>query len=258
MKKLLLTLCLALSLPFAVGQTPAAATNAAPARTHEDASAAIEKNDRTGRFQQLHESFLARAKEGPIGVLFLGDSITEGWRKAPHIWEHYYGKDQPANFGIGGDRTQHVIWRIAHGELDGIHPKVVVLMLGTNNSADNTAEEIAAADQKIVEMIRAKIPDTKVLLLAVFPRGARKDKQGVITERAQADAAHRMAVINAVNARLAQLDDGRNVRYLDIGAQFLGQDGKIPFTIMADQLHPTPAGYELWAEAMQPLLQQML
>jgi lysophospholipase L1-like esterase len=235
----------------------AAQPSAAPA-VKPDASAAIEKKDADGRFRKMHESFLARGKEGPIGVLMLGDSITAGWTKAPHIWEHYFGKWQPANFGIGGDQTQHVIWRIENGELDGINPKVVVLMLGTNNTGANTAAEIAAADKKIVEMIRAKIPATKVLLLAVFPRGARKNAQGVVTDDVRAEATKRMNVIKDVNAALAKLDDGKNVRYLDISAKFLGDDGKIPSIIMPDQLHPNAAGYQLWAEAMQPLLTQMM
>jgi lysophospholipase L1-like esterase len=253
-------LCAAL-LPFAAAQTPAApAPAAAPAVTpvKVDASAAIEKKDTNGAFRKAHDSFLARGKAGPVGLLFLGDSITAGWTKAPHIWEHYFGKYQPANFGIGGDQTQHVIWRIENGELDGLTPKVTVLMLGTNNSGGHTAEEIAAADKKIVELIRAKMPATKVLLLAIFPRGARKDKDGKITEAAIADAAKRTAVINAVNAELAKLDDGQNVRFLDIAPVFLGQDGKIPFALMPDQLHPVAAGYQLWADAMKPLLTEML
>jgi lysophospholipase L1-like esterase len=269
MKKLLPVLALVALLPFAVAQTSApTATGAAiekiqpppppsaPAKV--DASAPIAKKD-NGAFVKRHEGFLARAKAGPIGLLFLGDSITDGWTKAPHIWEHYYGKFEPANFGIGGDTTQNVIWRIENGELDGIHPKVVVLMLGTNNSASHTGEEIAAADKKIVEMIRAKIPETKVLLLAIFPRDAGKDRTtGVVTERNIADATKRKPANAVANAELAKLDDGKNVRFLDIGEKFLGQDGKIPWQIMPDQLHPTAAGYQLWAEAMQPLLEEML
>jgi lysophospholipase L1-like esterase len=256
MKKLLLpllALCAAASLSF--GQAAAPTTPS----SRVDASAPLEKKDATGKFQWMHQSFLARAKQ-PMDVLFLGDSITEGWTKAPHVWDHFYGMLRPANFGIGGDQTQHVIWRIENGELDGAKPKVVVLMLGTNNTSANanTAEEIAAADKKIVEMIRAKIPNTKVLLLAIFPRGARKNAQGVVDEKSVADAAHRTEVINAVNAQLKQLDDGKNVRYLDIGEKFLGQDGKIPWQLMPDQLHPTAAGYQLWAEAMEPLLREML
>ena len=151
-----------------------------------------------------------------------------------------------------------MIWRIENGEFDGINPKVVVLMLGTNNSALNTADEIAAADRKIVEMIQAKVPAAKVLVLAVFPRGARKDKAGKITWGAIADAAKRMEVIEGVNAQLARLDNGGTVRFLDINAVFLGQDGKIPFSIMPDQLHPNAAGYQLWAEAIQPTLTAMM
>lgn len=255
--KSLVVLAALLALPFAFAQPPAAP---APAPAKVDASAAIEKTDPSGRFRKMHESFLARRTSGPIGVLFLGDSITAGWA-APtraHIWETYYGKWQPANFGIGGDQTQHVIWRIENGELDGISPKVVVLMLGTNNTGGHTAAEIAAADKKIVAMIRAKLPQTKVLVLAVFPRGARKDQAGKITEAALADAAKRQAVIDGVNAELAKLDDGKMVRFLDINSVFLGQDGKIPFSIMPDQLHPNTAGYQLWADAMQPTLTQLM
>lgn len=241
---------------------PAPAAPAAPAAQTApaapvDASSATPKAN-NARFFELHEKFLARAKAGPIGVLFLGDSITEGWGKAPHIWEHYYGKWEPANFGIGGDQTQHVIWRIENGELNGIHPKVVVLMLGTNNTNGHTAEQIAAADRKIVKMIRERLPETKVLVLAVFPRGPRKNKEGVVTPEVIADAARRMEIIRAVNADLAKLDDGKDIRFLDINAHFLGNDGTIPNILMPDQLHPNAAGYQLWADAMQPLLTEMM
>lgn len=223
-----------------------------PAAAPVDASAAIPKTG-NARFFELHESFLQRGKAGPIGVLFLGDSITEGWRKAPHIWEHYFGKYQPANFGIGGDQTQHVIWRIENGELDGIAPKVVVLMLGTNNSGRHSAAEIAAANRKIVRLIREKLPQTKVIVLAIFPRGPRKSRDGTPEPWEK-----RMEVINAVNADLAKLDDGKNVRFLDINARFLGNDGSIPNIIMPDQLHPNAAGYQLWAEALEPVLADLM
>jgi lysophospholipase L1-like esterase len=238
-------------------QTPTA-TPSAPA-PKVDASAPLEKRDPSGKFQWMHQSFLARAKQ-PMDVLFLGDSITEGWGRAPHVWDHFYGTLRPANFGIGGDQTQHVVWRIENGELDGAKPKVVVLMLGTNNTSPNanTADEIFAADKKIIDLIQAKIPNAKVLVVAIFPRGARKNAQGVVTPESVAEAKYRMSVINAVNAQLAKLDDGRNVRYLDVGEKFLGQDGLIPWQIMPDQLHPTAAGYQLWAETMQPLLEEML
>lgn len=217
-----------------------------------DPSIPQEKKD-SGKFLKMHESFLQRGKAGPIGVLFLGDSITEGWARAPEVWEKYYKPYDAANFGIGGDRTEHVLWRIAQGELDGIHPKVVVLMIGTNNSGTHTAQQIAAADKKIVGQIRAKLPQTKVLLLAVFPRGPRKLRDGTLD-----DGVQRMETIRTVNAELAKLDDGKLVRYLDLGPKFLGPDGKIPNDVMPDQLHPNAKGYQIWAAAMQPLLDEML
>jgi lysophospholipase L1-like esterase len=254
----LLSLVAFVATVIATAQTPAAPAPKPDASAPKpDASAAIEKKDNVA-FRKMHDSFLARGKQGPIGVLFLGDSITQGWTKAPHVWEHFYAKWQPANFGIGGDQTQHVIWRIENGELDGINPKVVVLMLGTNNTGSHDATEIAAADRKIVAMIRHKLPQTKVLILSVFPRGPRPNPQGATPETVVADAAKRMAIIKDLNTALAQLDDGQAIRYLDITAKFLGEDGKIPSIIMPDQLHPNAAGYQLWAEAMQPTLQAMM
>lgn len=237
--------------------TPAVVAPAVSSGHKLDASAPFQKQD-NGVFLARHESFLARAKSGPIGLLFLGDSITDRWQRAPHIWQAYYGKYQPANFGIGGDRTQHLIWRIEHGELDGIAPKVTVLMIGTNNSLDYNAEEIAAADRKIVAMIRARLPDTRILVLGIFPRGARDTKGGPITQASIDEAARRKQTIDAVNRDLAKLDDGKTIRFLDISAAFLGQDGRIPYSIMPDQLHPNPAGYQIWADTMQPLLVNMM
>jgi lysophospholipase L1-like esterase len=251
---------------LALAQTPAAPTAqpAAPAPVAApaapaipDASAAIPKTG-NARFFELHEKFLARGKSGPIGVLFLGDSITEGWGRQAHIWEHYFGKYQPANFGIGGDQTQHVIWRIENGELDGINPKVVVLMIGTNNSGQHTGDQIADAVKKIVGLIRAKLPTTKVLLLAIFPRDARRTSDGLITEAAVADAAKRVAANDRANSLLARLDDGANVRYLNINSIFLGRDGRIPWTIMPDQLHLSGAGYQMWAEAIDKPLAELM
>ena len=257
-KRLLVALCLASCQAIAqVGAPAAAQADPAPAARTPSASAPVEKQD-TGAFLAHHNSFLARAKSGPIGLLFLGDSITERWKVAPQVWEEHYAKYAPANFGIGGDRTQHVIWRIEHGELDGIAPKVAVLMIGTNNSADYQAADIAAADRKIVAMMRTKMPDAKILLLGIFPRGPRDAKGGPVTPAQVDEAAKRMHTIAAVNRDLAKLDDGKTIRFLDIGAVFLGPDGKIPNAIMPDQLHPGPAGYQLWADAMQPLLEDMM
>ena len=224
---------------------PAAPAAKAPAAPQDPSVAAVKPGD---AFLKAHESFLQRIKEGPVGLLFIGDSITAGWRNAQETWNKYYGKCSPANFGIGGDRTQHVLWRIENGELDGISPKVVVLMIGTNNTGGDSAEAIAKADIKIVQSIRAKLPKTKVLVLGVFPRGDRK------TGELSATA---MPKIKEVNAALAKLDDGNTIRFLDITDKVLS-GGKIPADVMPDQLHPNAKGYQIWAEAMQPLLEQMM
>ncbi|MDQ3812605.1 MAG: GDSL-type esterase/lipase family protein [Armatimonadota bacterium] len=196
-------------------------------------------------FLAAHESFLKRGKEGKIGALFLGDSITAGWKgQGAKIWQEHFSQYDPANFGIGGDRTQHVLWRIANGELDGISPKVVVLMIGTNNIG-YPPEEITKGVKKIVEQIHAKLPDTKLMLLGIFPRGAEATNPA-------------RAKIKAVNAELAKLDDGNKTRYLDIGDKFLDAEGNLPKDIMPDFLHPNAKGYQIWADAIQPLLDEMM
>jgi lysophospholipase L1-like esterase len=192
-----------------------------------------------------HESFCALAKKGDIDVLFLGDSITDAWRGKPQqpIWEKYFAPLKAANFGIGGDRTQHVLWRIQHGELEGIQPKVVMLMIGTNNSngKDNTAEEIADGITSIVKEIQKRLPSTKILLLGVFPRGEKPNPQ--------------REKIAQVNEIIAKLDDGKTVKYLDIGKVFLEADGTIRPEVMPDFLHLSTEGYQRWADAVkEPIL----
>ena len=242
--------CLGLPAPGrAADAAPPAAPAPVAAKAPEAADAPAPKLGKDGqpekRFISMHEGFLKRGADGPVGVLFLGDSITEGWGKAKDVWEAHYGAQQPANFGIGGDRTQHVLWRIANGELDHVAPKVVVLMIGTNNLGRNTPAEIAAADTRIVAAIHAKLPKTKVLLLAVFPR-------------ATSPTDGKRAEIATINESLAKLDDGAATRYLDFGKKFLAEDGTLPKDIMPDALHPNAKGYAIWADAMQPLLDEML
>src|SRR5207237_1337936 len=154
------------------------------------------------------------------------------------VWQRFYAPRNPANFGIGGDRTQHVLWRIENGEVEGIKPKVAVLMIGTNNSRDNTADEIADGIKAIVRRLQEKLPDTKILLLAVFPRG---EKPGATRDK-----------LNEVNEKIASLGDGTRVTYLDIGKHFLNEDGTISKEIMPDFLHLSPKGYRIWADAIEP------
>jgi len=200
------------------------------------------------RFLQMHEKFVKRAKEGNVDLLFLGDSITEGWTKAPEIWKKEYEPLHVANFGIGGDRTQHVLWRIENGELDGIHPKVVVLMIGTNNANSDEPAPIAKAIGMIIHDIREKT-GAKVLLLAIFPREHTKNYQ---------DPPRTMETIRAVNEQISKLDDGKNVRYLDISKNFETPDGKLDQSLFSDGLHPNAKGYQIWADSMRDLLSEMM
>jgi lysophospholipase L1-like esterase len=194
-----------------------------------------------------HEGFVKEAQAGGIDLLFMGDSITDNWRSGgKNVWKKFYGSRHPANFGIGGDRTQHVIWRIEHGELDGISPKVIVLMIGTNNGGTDSADQISEGVEKIVSDMREKCPKSKILLLAIFPRNKPADKP------------EQLDTIRKVNERIAKLDDGKMITSLDINKVFLGPDGKVPAEIMPDFLHPNEHGYQLWADAMEPTLAKML
>src|SRR5436190_15565053 len=198
-------------------------------------------------FLKAHNTFLARGKKGPVGVLFLGDSITAGWHtRGTDVWKARFENEkyQPANFGISGDRTQHVLWRIANGELDGIHPKALVLMIGTNNG-DKPADDIARGVSAIVTAIRAKLPDTKILLFGIFPRGEKADDP----IRARLEAA---------NEIIARLDDARHIFYLDIGGKFLQPDDSISRSVFVDFTHPSAEGYKIWADAMQPKLDTLM
>ena len=184
------------------------------------------------------------AKKGNVDLLFLGDSITQGWNGNEDVWKRFYGARHAANFGIGGDRTQHVLWRIQNGELEGIAPKVVVLMIGTNNADSSAPDEIAQGITAIVQELRQRLPEARVLLLGVFPR---EQRHGGLRER-----------LKAVNERIAKLDDGSHVRFLDIGKAFLNEDDTISPEIMPDFLHLSRRGYRIWAEAMEPTLWAML
>ncbi len=199
-------------------------------------------------FLAAHDRFVKQAQEGKAQLVFLGDSITAGWGSNKPIWDKVFGAYTPVNFGIGGDRTQHVLWRITNGELDGITPKAAVLMIGTNNVGSNTPEEIAKGVTVIVETIRAKQPQAKILLLAVFPRGDKPTgKLGAANEK-----------LTQVNAIIAKLDDGKHIHFLDIGSKFPLVDGALTPEVMPDFLHLSPAGYQIWADAIGPKLAELM
>lgn len=190
--------------------------------------------------------FSAIAKKGGIDVVFLGDSITEGWRGAgKEVWAKHYAPLKAANFGIGGDRTEHVLWRLQNGNLDGSTPKAVVLMIGTNNTRRDSAQQIAEGITTIVNEIRTRTPSAKILLLAVFPRNGKAEDPARVK-------------IGQINEIIAKLDDGKTVFFLDIGTKFLQPDGTLTREIMPDLLHLSPAGYQIWADAIQAKLAELL
>lgn len=244
---LLLAACLALPVLPLAAQTPAPSTNptASPSptpapRTEESAVTPVDRNP------NRHAQFLYRIKEGKVGLLFLGDSITDGWPRGGEWTWLKFAPYSPADFGVSGERTEDVLWRITHGELDGITPKVTVLMIGTNNIGQKgeLPAWTAAGIKKIAATIHEKLPETKLLLLAVFPRGAKDNPL--------------RGEVDAINAEIAKLDDGKTTRYLDIGHVFLDAQGQIPYDVMLDGLHPTAKGYELWYDAMKPTLDEMM
>ena len=218
------------------------------------ANTAVEPVPRDAGWVKRHEGFVQIAHGGNVDLLFLGDSITDNWRnRGKAVWDQNYGSLHAANFGISGDRTQHVLWRMDHGELDGIHPKVVVLMIGTNNTglerdhpvARNTPDEAIAGVTAVVRELRVKLPDSQILLLSLLPRA---DKVGP-----------KPGDIRDINAAIAKLDDGKAVHYLDLGAKFQNPDGTfVPGALGPDFLHPAAKGYEIWAEAMRAPLAQFL
>ncbi|MFZ2655175.1 MAG: GDSL-type esterase/lipase family protein [Victivallales bacterium] len=218
-----------------------------------------------------HDAINVRVKQGNVDLIFIGDSITEQWKyKGPgvtslgpqgndggqetdegrmwkgSVWDKFYGKRNAVNMGIGGQRTQQILWRMMNGNLDGISPKLAVVMAGGNNLLSNTEEEIAAGEKAIVEKLREKLPDTKILLLAYFPRGMNKTDAIRIKN-------------DKVNEIVSRLADNTNVFYLDIGSKFLNDDGTHNSAAFEkDDVHLSGVGYEIWANAIEPTVVKLM
>lgn len=195
-----------------------------------------------------HERNVARVRQGSVDLLMIGDSITQGWLdEGRRVWEGYYARRRAVNLGFNSDRTEQVLWRLQHGEIDGLHPTAAVVMIGTNNSGTrkDPPEETAAGVQAIVTLLRARLPETKILLLGIFPRGA-----------TATDSLRR--VNESINARLRGFADGQHLFYLDLGHLFLDRDGRLKRDLMPDLLHPNEQGYRVWAEGMEAPLKALL
>ncbi len=191
-----------------------------------------------------HKAILERATKGEIDLCFIGDSITEFWNDND-IWQMYYGHLKAANFGVGGDRTGNVLWRLQNGDLDErVQPKVFIVLIGINNMRLHDPEDIAKGITAIVTLLREKRPQAKVLLLGIFPRDF---KPTPIREN-----------VSRVNQLISKLDDGGMVRFLNFGDKFLNADGTISPDVFRDNVHLAPVGYKVWAENMNPLLLELL
>ncbi len=187
----------------------------------------------------------ALAEKGDIDLVLIGDSITHGWERpaGAEVWPEYFGDVKALNLGFGGDRTENVIWRLTRGNLKNVDPKAVVLMIGTNNTGHKMQDpqETAAGIRRILEILEERMPNAKILLLGIFPRG-----ESPLDE---------MRLNNvAINQIIRRYADGERIHYLDIGNLFLDPDGTLPKEIMPDLLHLSPDGYRIWAEAINPIL----
>ncbi len=241
----ILGLAVAVCLQFSA----AAQTNPSAAILVVHTNTAIIPVPRTGGITNRQSLVLQRAKDHPgnYDIEFIGDSITQGWEgSGKKVWQEFYGHRKVINMGVSGDRTQHVLWRFEQGQLDGVKAQVAVVMIGTNNSNnnDNSEADILDGVTAIVNQIRQRQPDTKIILLGIFPRG-----QTFSTQRGK---------ILQVNQALSRLDDGKNIFYMDLGPQMIADDGSISPSMMKDYLHPGEAGYRLWANATEPLIKQLL
>jgi len=196
-----------------------------------------------------HEQLLAKRTQGRIDIYFEGDSIVRRWGATDYPdflenWKRNFSGWNAADFGWGADRTQNILWRLENGELDSVNPKIIVLLAGTNNLGNASADEVTRGLQAIVRTIQAKAPEATIIVTGIFPRN---------------DKVAYMAVIDQVNANLAKLADGQKIRFLNINDKLASPDGKLFEGMMTrDQLHPALPGYQIWADALKPIFTQIL
>lgn len=199
------------------------------------------------RWRERDRVLTMNARKGNVDLAFIGDSITQGWEgRGKEVWQKHYGDRKAINLGIGGDRTEHVIWRLTHGNLGKIRPKVAVVMIGTNNTGhfDQDPAQVAAGVERILDILAERLPKTKIVLHGIFPRGT--------------DSLDEKRLNNiAINQLIRRLADGDRVHYLEVGDQFLEPDGTISTEIMPDRLHLSKQGYERWAQALEPKLNEL-
>jgi beta-glucosidase len=195
-----------------------------------------------------HEQKVELAKKGNIDLLLIGDSITHGFEGAGKaMWEKYYAPRKALNLGYSGDKTEEVLWRLDNGEIDGISPKLAIMMIGTNNTGHRKErpEMIKEGVKAICDKLRAKLPNTKILILAIFPRSEKP------TDAARVNN-------DEANKLISGLADDKNIFFLDINSKFLEADGTLTKEMMPDFLHPGGKGYQIWAEAIEPMVAKLM
>ena len=230
-------------------QPPAPAAVVAPARADQP----VPRADANSRL--AHEQLLAKARQGGIDIYFVGDSITRRWGTSDPQYkamlanwnQHFFGWNA-GNFGWGADQIQNILWRLENGELDGVNPKVIVILAGTNNVGPQAGDDAKVADitrglQALLDLCRKKAPDAIVILTAIFPRN---------------DNMAAMPAIRQINRNLAQFADGKKVRYLDVNDRLADADGKLFEGMTVDKLHPTVKGYQVWADGLDPMFAEIL
>ncbi len=235
--RFILALAIACSLSFQIAaQAPEPADQPA-ARTDQNSLIA-------------HQQLLAKTKKGRIGVYFEGDSIARRWGATDYPallanWNHNFFGWNAADFGWGADKTENILWRLENGELDGVNPKVIVLLAGTNNVGDREPPgEITKGLEAIVRLMQSKAPGATIILTAIFPRN---------------DDMEMMPVIDRINENLAHLADGKKIRYLNINQKLADENGNLLDGMMnRDLLHPSVQGYQMWADALKPILLEIL
>ena len=238
--KINLILAVLCSFPTLLAQT----TTPVEAASHS----ALKAEPRGGGWMKRHESMNKYAAAKQYDILFIGDSITQGWEgSGKGVWEKHYADKNALNLGISGDRTEHVIWRLQNGNLKNQeNAKLAIIMIGTNNTGHSrqNPKETAEGVAKIVSLVRKGSPKAKILLLGVFPRGQKPDDK--------------LRQLNVdINKRIAKLHDGETVHYLNLDSIFLNDDGILTKEVMPDALHPREKGYNMWADAMAPKVKEL-
>ncbi|NLU41786.1 MAG: hypothetical protein GXX08_06255 [Firmicutes bacterium] len=194
--------------------------------------------------QQKHESILRMIREKQIDVVFLGDSLTRRWEDNSHLWDEYFSQFNPANFGVGGDCIENVLWRIENGEIDGISPKLFSVLIGTNNLCRNTENEIVEGIMEVVRTIRLKCPESKVVVFGLLPR--EKDETG----RECNDR------IDRINRELAMRAGSGGYVYEYFGDPLMTERGSVDKDLMPDGLHLNESGYRVVGPIVRAIVER--